>query len=153
MGGTGVADSESFQFVDMQITDNLFRNIGEGFGMTRHILDTGNAYRNIEALGSAIHFNRLNYAPDASDCFVTGNKMWGASQQFIFGVNFSTAGKGIQFYDNTVFAEYGSGFGALPRDPKDVVGAWDFTVYPYEEETLEALIDQKLIGDNEFLYY
>lgn len=143
------SQAENYGFVGMRITDNLFRNIGYGFGNTR----PGIAILFDEAAALNVgdgYYGKNGFPFSFVDCEMSGNVLWSTRKHFLKGLYWDMD-CGFRLCGNTFLADYGTDFGMLPTD-FDNMKSWDYAKYTYTDAVMGDLLKNGIIGNNDFYY-
>ncbi len=135
------ANSIKFMNKNWNISENLMRDAGYGFGATRPV----------SAEGGAVHFTDSNGWPKPlyENVLMTGNSSWGSKDGIISGLGWSTSMYNLE--GNIFVHEYGTFLGTLARDFDNIM-EWDIKTYYYDTETIELLTKKNVVGMNQFYY-
>ncbi len=134
-------NDENFMFKDWNISENLIRLAGYGFGATRP--SSGE--------GDSVHFVDSNGWPKPvyQNALYTENASWSSKDGIVSGLGWGTAMFNLE--GNVFVHEYGAVLGALARD-FDHRAEWDMKIYYYDDETIDCLLKKNVLGLNSFYY-
>ncbi len=134
-------NNEKYMFKDWNISENLMRRTGCGFGGTRPITPEG----------GSVHFTDSNGWPKPmyDKVLYTKNASWDGADGIIAGLGWGT--EMYHLKDNIFVHEYGAFLGTLARD-FDNIAEWDIATYYYDTETIDLLLKKKVLGPNEFYF-
>lgn len=129
---------EDFKFKNWNISGNMIRNTGLGFGQTRW------------DAGTSAATNSMGWpAPVYENVVCTENTFWNFKDHVMDGMSWGM--ELYQFFGNTVVQEYGMKFGDLCKD-FDHRAQWDHAIYYYTAEDLHFLQSKNVVGDNTWLF-
>lgn len=136
------ANNENFKCKDWDISGNLMRRTGCGFGRARAIGAGSN--------GGQVFADSFNgEKPLYENVRMHDNTTWGNACSLVDGFGWGT--KRYNLEGNIFVHEYGSIFGHLERDFNNLQ-LWDYAVYRYDSETLAMLQKKNILGENTFYY-
>lgn len=136
------ANNENFKCKNWDISGNLMRRTGCGFGRARAIGEGSNGGQVF-----ADSFNGLN--PLYENVKMHDNTTWGNACSLVDGFGWGTERYNLE--GNIFVHEYGSIFGHLERDFNHLK-LWDYGTYLYDSETLAMLGKKNILGENSFYY-
>ncbi len=134
-------DNEKFMFKNWNISDNMMRRSGYGFGGTRPS----------EASGGAMHFTDSHGWPKPiyQNVLFAENFSWDSTGGIVSGLGWGT--EMYHLKDNVFIHAYGDILGALAGD-FNAIADGQTRVYYYDAETLEMLEEKKVFGQNQYYY-
>lgn len=136
------ANNENFKCKDWDISGNLMRRTGCGFGRARAIGAGSN--------GGQVFADSFNgVKPLYENVRMHDNTTWGNACSLVDGFGWGT--KRYNLEGNIFVHEYGSIFGHLERDFNNLQ-LWDYAEYLYDSETLAMLQKKNILGENTFYY-
>ena len=136
------ANNENFKCKDWDISGNLMRRTGCGFGRARAIGAGSN--------GGQVFADSFNgEKPLYENVRMHDNTTWGNACSLVDGFGWGT--KRYNLEGNIFVHEYGSIFGHLERDFNNMQ-LWDYAAYLYDSETLAMLQKKNILGENTYYY-
>ncbi len=134
-------NNEKYMFKNWNISDNMIRRAGYGFGGTRPLSPEG----------GSVHFTDSNGWPKPmyKNVLMTKNAVWDGKDGFIAGLGWNTSMYNVS--GNIIIHEYGAFLGTLARD-FDNMAEWDIATYYYDKETVRMLLEKNILGENSFYY-
>ena len=136
------ANNENFKCKDWNISGNLMRRTGCGFGRARATFEGSN--------GGQVFADSFNgVKPLYENVKMHDNTTWGNACAIVDGFGWGT--KRYNLEGNIFVLEYGSIFGHLERDFNNLK-LWDYAAYLYDTETITMLMEKNILGENTFYY-
>lgn len=136
------ANNENFKCKDWDISGNLMRRTGCGFGRARAIGAGSN--------GGQVFADSFNgVKPLYENVRMHDNTTWGNACSLVDGFGWGTERYNLE--GNIFVHEYGSVFGHLERDFNNLQ-LWDYAEYRYDSETLAMLMKKNILGENTYYY-
>ncbi len=138
---TPTQGGDSYKFKDWDISDNLMRKAGYGFGATRPAADVGAAVFFNDSLGMP--------KPNYENVKMSKNTAWGSREGIVGGLGWNTAQYNL--VDNVFVQEYGGLIGKLAKDFDNIVELKS-ALYKYDTTTIAMLLGRNIFGQNTFYY-
>lgn len=135
-------NNENFQFRDWDISGNLMRRTGCGFGRTKALYAGTN--------GGQVFADSFGWPkPLYENVKMSDNTTWDNACALVDGLGWGTERYNLE--GNLFVHAYGDVFGYLERDFSNPA-TWDFAEYLYDAETLAMLQKKNILGSNSFYY-